>query len=321
MTASAAPSLEYVASEPLKDIRAFRSALGQYGTGVAVITAMCDGRPVGMTVNSFAAVSLDPPLILWSVQNASGRAAAFTAAAHFAVNVLAAEQVDISRVVASPMAGIDPFDGIAWTEGMEGAPLIDEAIARFECRTHNVLPGGDHQIILGRVERCTVTEGEPLLFVQGAYATSQSFPASTAAHGPAAASAGASDSDQAQFAQLVTTVNHRLQRNFDEHRSRFGLTVASSRVLKRLSAGPQMVQELVESAFLGPQAIEDALSQLSERGLVETDGPVYCQTQAGRALREEVAEDARRFNEATLAGLPESDVAAAHRVLMALAHD
>ena len=321
MSASAAPTAEYQASDPVQDGRAFRSALGQYGTGVAVITTLSGGVPVGMTVNSFAAVSLDPPLILWSVQNASGRAAAFIGAEHFAVNVLSAEQLDVSRVVASPDAGTDSFSQIAWTEGLGGAPLIDGAIARFECRAHDVLPGGDHQILLGRVEQCTVREGEPLLFVQGGYATHESFSASRVEAGTVTAASDASAaSDPAPFVRLVTAVNHRLSRNFDEHRGRFGLSVASSRVLKRLSAGPLTVEDLVASAFLETQAIEDALSQLTEADLVEGDGPTFRQTLTGRAVREQVAENARHFNDATLAGLPEADVAAAYRVLRALAH-
>jgi len=322
VNASAAPSTEYLASDPLEDSRAFRSALGQYGTGVAVITTLSGGQPVGMTVNSFAAVSLDPPLILWSVQNTSGRAAAFTSAQHFAVNVLSTGQVEVSRIVASPAAGTAPFDRIEWTGGLGGAPLIDGAVARFECRTHDVLPGGDHRILLGRVERCSVRDGGPLLFVQGGYATAEPFPAAAAGEAPAAAPADASiGSDRAQFAQLLTTASHRLSRGFDEHRSRFGLSVAGNRVLKRLSAGPLTVEDLVVSAFLGPRAVEDALSQLIEADLVAADGPLYRQTPAGRAVRQQVAEDARRFNEAALAGLPEADVAAAQRVLSALAHD
>ena len=320
MSTCAAPAAEYQASDPAQDGRAFRNALGQYGTGIAVITTLSGGVPVGMTVNSFAAVSLDPPLILWSVQNISKRAAAFVGADHFAVNVLSAEQVGVSRIVASSEAGADSFQQIKWTGGLGGAPLIEGAIARFKCRTHEVLPGGDHQILLGHVERCTVMEGEPLLFVQGSYATSESFPASRAGTAAAATDASA-DSDPALFAQRVTAASHRLSRNFDEHRSRFGLNVASSRVLKRLSAGPLTVEDLATSAFLGTQAIEDALSQLIEAGLVEADGPAFRQTPAGRALRERVAENARRFNEAALAGLPQADVAAAQRVLTALAHD
>lgn len=318
MSVVAAPGAEYHISDPVQDRRAFRSALGQYGTGVAVITTLNGGLPVGMTVNSFAAVSLDPPLILWSVQNTSGRAPAFVGAQHFAVNVLSADQVDVSRIVASPQGGTGAFEQIAWTEGLAGVPLIEGAIARFECRTYDVLPGGDHQILVGHVERCAVAEGEPLLFVQGGYAASAPFPSS----GPgseATTEETSPESEPAPFAQLVTAVNHRLSREFDEHRSRFGLSAGSGRVLKRLSTGPQTVDELVSSAFLGPQAIEDALSELIEENLVEVTGSGFRQTPQGRALRRQVAENARRFNEAALSGIPEADVEAAHRVLTALA--
>lgn len=312
-------STQYQASDPMQDGRAFRNSLGQYGTGVAVVTTMGSGVPVGMTVNSFAAVSLDPPLILWSVQNRSGRAPVFTGAEHFAVNVLSAQQVNVSRIVASPEPGTNSFDQLEWTQGLGGAPLIEGAIARFECRLHEVLPGGDHQILVGRVERCTVTEGEPLLFVQGGYATHQSFPAPADAR--AAAPDVPSEEEPASFVQLVTAVNHRLSRNFEGQRSRFGLSVASGRVLKRLSGGPRSIEELVDSAFLAPQAIEDALSQLIEADLVESDGPNFRQSLAGKDVRAQVATNAERFNKATLDGLAEADVAVAYRVLTALSRD
>lgn len=310
---------DYQVSEPARDPRSFRTALGQYGTGVAAITTMSNGSPVGMTVNSFASVSLDPPLILWSVQNGSGRAPAFLEAGHFAVNVLSATQVDISRTVASPAERETAFTKFAWTEGLGGAPLIDGAIARFECRVAEILPGGDHQILIGQVERCSVMDGEPLLFVQGGYATSAPFSAPAPAETTPAAAP--TDQEPAPFAQLVTAVNHRLSVSFDEHRSRFGLSAAGSRVLKRLSTGPHTPEELGELAFLGPQAIEDALSELLEAGLIETIGPGFRRTATGQAVREQVAENARRFNEAALAGLPETDVAAAYRVLGRLADE
>ena len=319
MSLSTAPVEEYQASDPANDHRAFRGALGQYGTGVAVITTMSGGVPVGMTVSSFAAVSLDPPLILWSVQNSSRRAEIFTGAKEFAVNVLSAQQVAISRNVASPDAGTDPFQQFQWTEGLGGAPLIDGALARFECRAYEVLPGGDHQIIMGRVSRCTVMEGEPLLFVQGTYATSEPFPST--AEGTGNGIHESPDSTPVPFVQLVTAVNHRLSLNFDEYRSCFGLTVASSRVLKRLSAGPLTVDDLVASAFLAPQAIEDALSELIEANLVQRDGLSFHQTPSGRAVRQQVAANADRFSSDALAGLPGEDVKAAHRVLSALARN
>lgn len=314
-----ARALAYEVSDPAEDTRAFRNALGQYGTGVAVITAVHEGRPVAMTVNSFAAVSLDPPLVLWSLRNDSSRAPAFLAAHRFAVNVLAADQMEVARAVA--VSGADgALAGVDWTEGVGGEALVDGAVARFECRVHDVLAGGDHQILVGRVDRCSVSEAEPLLFVQGGYATPEPLTQERADTGVQALPQGDAD-EPAPFAQLVTAASHRLSRSFDEVRARYGLGVASSRVLKRLGGGPLDVDALATTSYLGPRVVEDALSELLDNGLVARVGDRFHQTPAGHDLREQVAESARRFNDAALAGLPEADVAAAQRVLAALARD
>lgn len=309
----------YEVSVPEQDGRAFRNALGQYGTGVAVITALQGQTPWGMTVNSFAAVSLDPPLVLWSIRNDSSRAPVFVGAEHFAVNVLAAEQMEVARAVATAGSGSETFDSFAWEPGEQGVPLVTGALARLECRLHEVVDGGDHRILVGRVERCSVTDGQPLLFVQGGYATAEALtaPDVETVPGPRMAEQG----EPAPFAQLVTAASHRLSRAFDQHRARFGLGVASSRVLKRLGSGPMTLDDLVASCFLGPRAVEDALSELVESSLVRRDGDVWHQTPDGRRVRQQVAESARRFNDQALDGLPEADVAAAHRVLAALARD
>jgi len=167
---------DYDIVDPTADSREFRRALGMYGTGVAVVTTMADGVPAGMTVNSFAAVSLTPPLVLWSIRSDSSRAAQYTGAAYFAVNVLSSGQTPISRVFASAGSGPSAFAAFAWSDGVAGTPLIEGALARFECRAHAVHPAGDHQIIVGEVERCSLTPGEPLLFAQGGYAVPGELP-------------------------------------------------------------------------------------------------------------------------------------------------
>jgi len=145
-----------------------RVALGQYATGVAVVTAAdADGRPVGLTVNSFASVSLDPPLVLWSLGRNSACLPAFKACSHFAVNVLAAEQVELSNRFAA--AALDKFAHLEWTPGLGGAPLLAGCCARFECHNQTHHPGGDHLIFIGRVERFAREERPPLVFHGGRY--------------------------------------------------------------------------------------------------------------------------------------------------------
>lgn len=301
---------QYQNISPQDDSRAFRGALGKYGTGVAVITTVLSGKPVGMTVNSFAAVSLDPALILWSVQNSSSRVEVFAQATHFAVNVLSVDQLDISRAVASPDAATSAFETFEWSEGARGVPLIEGAIARFECSTDQVLPGGDHQIILGRVDKVSEREGESLLFVQGSYARTEAFPV-PAADDLTPDGEPATDS----LMQLLNTANHRLSRAFDEHRNMFGLNAANSRVLKRLSAGPMSIEALGESSFLTPQSALDAIAELSESGLVTWRDGLFEQSDKGREVRAQIAQNARQFNESVLSRFAPQDVSAIQRVL------
>ena len=150
------------------DRRDFRRALGQFATGVTVVTARAkDGRNVGMTVNSFASVSLDPPLVLWSVSRQAASFADFAEASHFAVNILAANQHHLSRQFSTPL--IDKFEGVEISPGAAGCPLLTGASANFVCRKVRQMDGGDHVIFLGEVEEYKWRESEPLVFHSGRY--------------------------------------------------------------------------------------------------------------------------------------------------------
>lgn len=142
----------------------FRRALGRYATGVTVVTCQSEHGPLGMTANSFASVSMDPPLVLWSPAKSSSRHAAFLAADRFIVHVLGKQQSDLcNRFTAS---GLD-FDQVAISESAGGAPLIDGCLAHFECSQHAIHDGGDHSIIVGKVEAASAQDGEPLVFSGG----------------------------------------------------------------------------------------------------------------------------------------------------------
>lgn len=157
------------------DTLSLRQALGEYATGVAVVTARGSGEQggqmVGLTVNSFASVSLDPPLVLWSLGLNSPSLAAFQSASHFAVNVLAANQTAISNQFAQPKT--DKFAGIDYKVGAGGTALLPDCCAWFECRVETQYEGGDHVIFIGRVEQFRRATGDdarpPLLFHRGAY--------------------------------------------------------------------------------------------------------------------------------------------------------
>ncbi|MEG0047513.1 MAG: flavin reductase family protein, partial [Comamonas sp.] len=150
------------------DSRAFRRALGNFATGVTVVTAAGpSGRKVGVTANSFNSVSLEPALILWSIDKRSTSHEVFEEASHFAVNILAADQIELSNNFARPKD--DRFAGIDYQEGAGGAPLLADCSARFQCEKFQQLDGGDHWILVGKVVAFDDFGRSPLLYHQGAY--------------------------------------------------------------------------------------------------------------------------------------------------------
>ncbi|MBI4742732.1 MAG: flavin reductase family protein [Betaproteobacteria bacterium] len=151
------------------DCRAFRDALGSFATGVTVVTALAPtGERIGLTVSSFNSVSLDPPLILWSLSRGSPNLETFQNATHFSVNVLAANQQEISDRFAARNG--DRFADVPLHDGVHGNPLLDGCCACFECSNEAQYPGGDHIVFIGRVEKFAHTEAlSPLVFHNGGY--------------------------------------------------------------------------------------------------------------------------------------------------------
>lgn len=151
------------------DSREFRNALGTFSTGVCVVTANPEGgEPVGMTVNSFAAVSLDPALVLWSLQNDSDCAAIFEKTDQFAINILANDQVDLSNHYATK--GEHLLVAEHFHLGASGIPILQGAITHFECDIWARYPGGDHRILVGEVTAMdSIPDKQPLLFSAGQY--------------------------------------------------------------------------------------------------------------------------------------------------------
>ena len=146
-----------------------RNAFGHFATGVTIITTRTPtGDPVGMTVNSFASLSLDPPLALWSLARASVNFDVFHAASHFAVHVLGTEQSPLARQFATK--DIDRFLGVTTTACASGVPRLDDYHACFECETYARYDGGDHSIIVGRILAVDERPGDPLLFYRGRFA-------------------------------------------------------------------------------------------------------------------------------------------------------
>jgi flavin reductase (DIM6/NTAB) family NADH-FMN oxidoreductase RutF len=147
--------------------RAFRAALGEFATGVTIITARAPHGFVGFTANSFNSVSLDPPLVIWSLSLRSRSMAAFEAAERYAVNVLASDQIALARRFSRPHQ--DRFAGVAFRLDGTGAPLIEGCVAWLECRHHALHPAGDHMLFIGNVFAAAHRPGAPLLWHAGRY--------------------------------------------------------------------------------------------------------------------------------------------------------
>ena len=162
------PATELASDSTAIDPRDFRNALGTYATGVTIITAAgADGKPYGITCNSFASVSLNPPLVLWSLVVYSSSLSVFQNASHFAVNVLGVSQQALANKFAK--SSDDKFMGVEWTPGLGNAPLLADSVANFQCRAASRYYGGDHVIFLGAVEAYSYNRKEPLLFARGGY--------------------------------------------------------------------------------------------------------------------------------------------------------
>lgn len=149
-----------------------REVMSAYPTGVTIVAAVDeDGSPYGLTVNSFTSLSLEPPLVLVCIGRSSTWHDRLVAGEHFAVNILAAGQAEVAaRFAVEPSEG--RFEGVAWHAGPLGAPMLPDAAATIECTVHRALDGGDHTILIGRVDSLHVTERPSLIFHRGRFSVS-----------------------------------------------------------------------------------------------------------------------------------------------------
>ena len=156
-------------SVPSGEEIALRRSLGRFATGVTVITCTADdGRPCGITANSFSSVSLDPPQVLWSIAKVSNSLQAYLRAECFAIHVLASNQQALSEHFARTDHTI--YEGVDYHLSPDNVPIIRDVLARFDCKTRRIVESGDHHIIIGDVLEHTVSAGSPLLYYGGEYA-------------------------------------------------------------------------------------------------------------------------------------------------------
>jgi 4-hydroxyphenylacetate 3-hydroxylase, reductase component len=306
--------------DPCDDQRAFRRALGQFATGVAVMTASAGDKLAGVTANSFSSVSLDPPLVLWSLERNAQSLPIFREASHFAVNVLAANQVALSTGFARP--GADKFAETAWRPGHGGAPLIEGVAAWFECGRDAEHEGGDHLILIGRVERFTRFDREVLLFAHGRYGLAVDHPAIDVARRTLIESGDPHPLDDFLLPLMFRAYEH-LSGAFEQHREAEGLTINQSRILACLAARPgSSIEALSRLSFVGLATTEDAVATLFADGLATMRPPgVLDITAQGRSRLAGIVTRARAFEAEKLAGIPAADLAGLRRALIALAKD
>ncbi|MEV6771657.1 flavin reductase family protein [Nocardia sp. NPDC051030] len=162
------PVLEADAASREIDPAAFKTVLGRFCSGVTVITALDDGEPVGFACQSFASLSIDPPLVSFFPAKTSSTWPKIRAAGRFCVNILADHQTDICRQLGRP--GADKFAGIGWSESENGSPLLTGSMASIDCELHDEVDGGDHTIVIARVTGLNEhSEAAPLLFYRAAF--------------------------------------------------------------------------------------------------------------------------------------------------------
>ena len=307
--------------DPSADGRGFRRCLAQFATGVTVITTEVMGRRIGITANSFSSLSLDPPLIIWSIARSSRNLEIFESATHFAVNVLSDYQLDVSQRFASLHA--DKFEDTPWQPGRNGSPLLQGVAAQFECRKEVTYPSGDHIIIIGRVERYARFNCNVLLFAQGQYGIIDDHP-----NFKTEKKVNMPDDIniiKAEYTHPLSTLlfraHHLASTEIERHRREEGLTIAQARVLyllTELDAGLSL-EKLAAEIFLPEPVTEDAVSDMIKCGQVEStiEGLIRL-TVTGRENWTKMRLRDHQYHSNQMKGINDADIEAGRRFLSML---
>lgn len=302
---------------PGSDLLAYRRCLGQFATGVTVVTARDGDQLVGMTANSFSSVSLEPPLVLWSAKRGSPSYDTFARARNFAINILSRDQTDISNHFGK--SGEDKFCDVPWFPGEAGVPLIKGVVSTLECRHVNCVDGGDHLVIIGEVVRFVRYRREPLLFVQGRYGLATDYPDP---RGEATFYCKPGDGPMNEF---MTSLAYRafgvLSDTLEQDRRAEGLSLLQTRLMTAVETMPgSNIAELLPELHLGRNIAEFTVQELRELGYISVDrnGRLFL-TPLGTERNGALLDRARKTEQAFLSWLPEGDVRAAREVLAAIA--
>ena len=280
-------------TEPNFTPHEFRRALGNFATGVTIVTAVSpEGDKVGVTASSFNSLSMDPPLILWSSIKQARSCAIFESATHFSVNVLASDQMDMSNHFARQQE--DKFAGVDWETGLGGSPIFPNCAARFQCETYSKLDGGDHWIFVGKVIAFDDLGRPPLCFHQGSYSMVFSHPGSEPrvdVAQPKIKSSG--QMDEHLFFMMLQAVR-TYQSNYSPKLKTLELTLIESRALLVLNDLPESEAEGLVGHINAPiSEVREALLNLSDRGLIVSADNKFKLTESGLAKTNDVWELAK----------------------------
>ncbi|MBA4503245.1 p-hydroxyphenylacetate 3-hydroxylase reductase component [Marinobacterium marinum] len=302
------------------DSKAFRRALGNFATGITVITATTpSGEKTGVTANSFNSVSLDPALILWSIDKRSGSCRIFEEATHFAVNILAADQIDVSNHFARPSD--DKFADITYTDGLGGAALLHDTAACFQCEAYETVDGGDHWILIGKVVAFEDTGRAPLVYHQGSYSVvmpHSRFPTK-------------SDDKPAAVKQLESRLNDNLyylmtqavrsyQADYTPQQLSTGLRTSEARMLMVLQQAPNLgLKDLLKEVNMPEIEVAEAAEILQRKGLVALENDCYGITEKGIEQADALWRIADEEQQKMFSDFSEDELATFKKVLATLA--
>jgi flavin reductase (DIM6/NTAB) family NADH-FMN oxidoreductase RutF/DNA-binding MarR family transcriptional regulator len=300
-------------SLPPSDPAHFRQCLSRFATGVTVVaTRGDDGRFVGLTANSFNSLSLDPPLILWSLGTKAASVDAFKGQRYFSVSVLAFDQIAVARRFATRL--VDRFQGVDVHEGLDGIPLIGGAVAWFECERRTQYLHGDHWLFIGEVKRCAMSDGSPLIFRHGEFAVAEAIDAEPTPlqAAPPALEPGDQPFYEEYLPYLLARAGHQVALGFHRQLRLHGLNMLSWRVLAALSTRDDWtIGDLCAVCLAKQPTVSKLVDRLLQQRLVSRrDDPTDARrvlvslTSTGRDRIAPVLQDAAAFNLSLLGRYP-----------------
>ena len=287
------------------DVKLLRNCFGKFATGITVITAVApDGTKLGLTVNSFSSLSLDPPMILWSLDKKSKSLDALKQSSHFAVNVLASDQMDLSNNFAR--TGDDKFDDIELIDSHCGLPLLAGTVAHLECKNINTYEGGDHVIFIGEVEHFDTCDKKPLLYTNGQY--------TIAARHPGAKLAEPAEDDRSSNDEFIVPLLLRsyweISDPFYQELQDAGIPASHARILVHLSHSPELTtRELSDAIRVDMASVSMSVKWLCDNDhLNKTSDDKLALSDQGQSHLDKVQLRARRFEDEVLDGYSDQDI-------------